>query len=69
MAAASSSLSARVFDAAEPVGFDFTLKFEQTILTILPSALAIAATPLFVYYYVRNPIYVRENTLQRSKLV
>ncbi len=49
--------------------FDFTLRFEQSALGILPTGLLVAAAPLFFYVYKRGPAYARAGTTLWIKLV
>lgn len=49
--------------------FDFTLKFEQSALGILPTGLLVAAAPLFFYICQRRPAYARAGTTLWIKLV
>lgn len=49
--------------------FDFTLLFEDTILKILPSGLAVVLSPAVVGYYFRQPVYVQHSPLLWLKLV
>ncbi|KAK5996562.1 ABC multidrug transporter B [Cladobotryum mycophilum] len=51
-----------------PHKFDFTLLFEQTILSILPSTLLIVASPIYVYHLLRKPVCVRSGLLLWAKL-
>ncbi|TQV92257.1 ABC multidrug transporter [Cordyceps javanica] len=48
--------------------FDFTLKFEETILQILPSRVVIAILPAAMFYYWRQPVYVRGSPLLWAKV-
>ncbi|OAA63985.1 ABC transporter, transmembrane domain, type 1 [Cordyceps fumosorosea ARSEF 2679] len=49
----------QAFGPQHATSFDFTLKFEQTALGILPTGLLIAAAPLFVYVCKRRPACAR----------
>lgn len=49
--------------------FDFTLLFEDSILTILPAGLFIAVTPFFFLHYLKLPIYISSGLLLWTKLV
>ncbi|OAR02511.1 hypothetical protein LLEC1_06553 [Akanthomyces lecanii] len=48
--------------------FDFTLRFEQSALGILPTGLLVAATPLFFHVCRRRPAYARAGTTLWIKL-
>ncbi|KAM4066385.1 ABC transporter [Hirsutella rhossiliensis] len=48
--------------------FDFTLLFEQTILTILPSVLLLLAAPIHIRGVVRRPVCARPGLLLWAKL-
>ncbi len=48
---------------------DFTLKFEESILQILPSGLVIAMLPVAMFHYWKQPVYVRSSPLLWVKLV
>ena len=50
-------------------GFDFTLFFEETILSILPLALILAVAPFRIYYLFRRSIKVNHSILLASKVV
>lgn len=49
--------------------FDFTLKFEESIFTIAPSAVAIIFIACMLFYYLRQPTLVRNGLLFWLKLV
>ncbi|OAA75848.1 ABC multidrug transporter [Akanthomyces lecanii RCEF 1005] len=49
--------------------FDFTLKFEESILQILPSGLVIAMLPFAIFHYWNQPVYVRSSPLLWVKLI
>lgn len=49
--------------------FDFTLLFQQIILSILPSSLFVVASSAYVSRLLRKPICVRSGALLWSKLV
>lgn len=49
--------------------FDFTLKFEQVVLGIAPSASFTALAPFVFFYYSHEPLYVRWSLLLWLKLV
>lgn len=49
--------------------FDFTLKFEKIILSILPSAIFIALSVPRGIYLVRRPIIVGGTTFRFTKIV
>lgn len=49
--------------------FDFTLKFEHTILSILPSALLILALPVFFWTWYRTAVRCRAGLLLVLKAV
>lgn len=48
---------------------DFTLRFEDWVFTILPTALLILATPIFLRRLVLKPAIVRGDILLPAKLV
>ena len=50
-------------------GFDFTLLFEETVLSILPLALTLLAIPLRVTYLLRRDVKVKRSPLLPLKLV
>ncbi|KAL6714215.1 hypothetical protein ACLMJK_008710 [Lecanora helva] len=50
-------------------GFDFTLLFEQAILSLLPLCLLLLVTPFRVVYLIRREIKVKKSVLLPSKLV
>ena len=50
-------------------GFDFTLLFEETILSILPLVVLLAVVPYRVYYLWRRDIKVTGGLLLPVKLV
>ena len=50
-------------------GFDFTLLFEETILTMLPMAVMIIATPLRIWQLVQKRRKVVDSWLLLFKLV
>ena len=50
-------------------GFDFTLLFEESILSILPLALLLIVVPFRISYLVRRTIKVNPSTWLASKLV
>lgn len=49
--------------------FDFTLKFEDLTLNTLPSTCWMILTPFVLYYYIQQPLYIRESPLLWLKLV
>ena len=49
--------------------FDFTLLFDHTILSILPSGLMILLAPLFIFYYRRKPEVILPSALLWFKMV
>lgn len=49
--------------------FDFTLKFEHTILAIVPATIFVAAAPVFFFLYQNSPNVVRPGKLLLVKLV
>ena len=49
--------------------FDFTLLFDHSVLTIVPTVLLITACPLYLYVRHRNPIQVDRDNLFWAKLV
>lgn len=50
-------------------GFDFTLYFESTILSIIPLAFLIVAAPLRIQYLLRRTTKVVPSSLLSTKLV
>lgn len=52
-----------------PQMFDFTLLFEDTILTILPAGLLIAIFPFYFLHYLKLPVYISSGFLLWTKLV
>lgn len=50
-------------------GFDFTLLFEESILSIVPLVLLIGVIPLRILYLIRRSIKVERGFLLPSKLV
>lgn len=49
--------------------FDFTLKFDDTVLNILPSVIMICATPVFIAYYRKQKQVILVSALLWCKLV
>lgn len=49
--------------------FDFTLRFEEIILQLIPSALAISASIAWYSHYRHEPAYIRRSPLLWAKLV
>lgn len=49
--------------------FDFTLRFEEIILQLMPSALAIGACLIWYNHYRHEPVYVRSSPLLWAKIV
>lgn len=49
--------------------YDVTLKFEETFANILPSAAIAALSPVILFHYARQPVYVRHSPLLWIKLV
>ncbi|KAJ6781974.1 hypothetical protein PWT90_01260 [Aphanocladium album] len=49
--------------------FDFSLKFEEVALQLIPSGISLAFLPIFAYRYRNEPIYVRSSPLLWAKLV
>ncbi|KAJ6790277.1 hypothetical protein PWT90_07508 [Aphanocladium album] len=49
--------------------FDFTLAFEEIILQLVPSCLAIFISPLFITHYQNEPAYVRQSPLLWAKVI
>lgn len=49
--------------------FDFTLKFEEIILQLVPSSVAVLISPAFLTHYQNEPVYVRSNVLLWAKVV
>ena len=50
-------------------GFDFTLLFEESFLSLLPLCLLLLAVPLRVLYLIKRGIKVNRNLLLPFKLV
>lgn len=50
-------------------GFDFTLLFEETILTLLPLAIILLITPLRIFYLFKKDRKVVQTRLLSCKLV
>ena len=50
-------------------GFDFTLLFEETVLSILPLGLFCLFVPFRIWYLVRREIKVKRDLLLPCKLV
>ncbi|POR35875.1 ABC transporter, transmembrane domain, type 1 [Tolypocladium paradoxum] len=48
--------------------FDFTLLFEQAMLSVLPSALLLSSSPIYLYGLTRRPLCVRAGCLLWIKL-
>ncbi|KAJ3492948.1 hypothetical protein NLG97_g5041 [Lecanicillium saksenae] len=48
--------------------FDFTLRFEEIILQLMPSALAIGACIVWYNHYRHEPVYVRSSPLLWAKI-
>lgn len=49
--------------------FDFTLRFEQSILGIAPNALFLVLAPCYIYSYMRRPACARNGIFLWAKLV
>ena len=50
-------------------GFDFTLLFEETVLSILPLAATLLVIPFRVFYLLRREVKVDRSALLALKLV
>ena len=50
-------------------GFDFTLLFEESILSIVPLVLLIGVIPLRILYLIRRSVKVERGFLLPTKLV
>lgn len=48
---------------------DFTLEFEDAILTLPPGLLLLFLTPFYVWYYVKSPVIASEEPLIWAKAV
>lgn len=48
---------------------DFTLKFEDIVLDILPAGSWAILTPFLHFYYLNKPVYIRHSALLWLKLV
>ncbi|KAJ2968541.1 hypothetical protein NQ176_g9129 [Zarea fungicola] len=59
----------RAFWPPIPSLFDFTLKFEESIFTIAPSAVALIFIPCMIVYYLRKEVVVRRSQLLWFKLL
>lgn len=57
------------FAISEVRSFDFTVKFENVILSILPSAVFLLAVPCRLIWLKKEPMKVRAVKVQRAKLV
>jgi hypothetical protein len=75
MASTSSSLCSVIDDTFGPYagdcrgGLDFTLLFEESILSILPLALVLLAAPLRLLHLYKGGVKVTQSPLLRLKLV
>ncbi|OAR01944.1 hypothetical protein LLEC1_02922 [Akanthomyces lecanii] len=49
--------------------FDFTLRFEEIILQLIPSALAIGACSVWYNRYRHEPVYIRSSPLLWAKII
>ena len=49
--------------------FDFTLLFDHSMFTIVPTALLITACPLYIYFRRRDPLQVERGRLFWAKMV
>lgn len=49
--------------------FDFTLKFEETMMEIAPSGINLALLSVFVDRFRHVPVYVRSSALLGAKMV
>lgn len=49
--------------------WDFSLKFEDAILDVLPAASWAILTPAIHYYYLHKPVYVHRSPVLWLKLV
>ncbi|OAA80139.1 ABC multidrug transporter [Akanthomyces lecanii RCEF 1005] len=49
--------------------FDFSLKFEEAVLQLIPSGISLAFFPFFAYRCRHDPIYVRSSPLLWAKLL
>lgn len=67
--ASSLEYSVDTFGPTVPVAFDFTLLFEDTILSILPSALLLFVLPLRILSLRGKPRKVARSLLYENKLV
>lgn len=50
-------------------GFDFTLLFEQSILSILPATILLIVSPFRIRYLLSRDIRTRYNPVRNGKLV
>ncbi|KAJ6779367.1 hypothetical protein PWT90_04032 [Aphanocladium album] len=49
--------------------FDFTLKFQDLVLGIVPGSCWMALTPIILFYYIKKPIYVRHSNILWLKMM
>lgn len=49
--------------------FDFTLRFEHIIFTILPASILITAFPVLLYQYTQKPVVIGRSWSLYAKLV
>lgn len=49
--------------------FDFTLRFEHIIFTIVPASILISIYPILIYQYARKPVVVGRSWSLYAKLV
>jgi ATP-binding cassette subfamily C (CFTR/MRP) protein 1 len=61
--------SANSFGPAQPDAFDFTLLFEDTLLSILPSAVLLLVLPFRLLSLLGKPRKVSRSFLYENKLV
>ena len=50
-------------------GFDFTLLFEQSVLTIIPAALLLIATPIRLFQLYKTPVKAHPTAWNKIKIV
>ena len=49
--------------------FDFSLKFEEAVLQLIPAGISLSFFPIFAYRYRHDPAYIRSSPLLWAKLV
>lgn len=59
----------RAFWPPQPRLFDLTLKFEETIMGIMPSVVMAAMSPFLIAHYSHEPVRVRRSWHLWAKMV